>query len=73
MKVAGAAGGGRRAGRLWRGLTGIEKIGVTAGASAPSDLVDELLETLEALGGIEVKEEIVVTEAVHFALPAQVR
>ena len=50
-------------------LTGCERVGVTAGASAPEVLVNELLERLRALGASEVREMAGIQEAVVFPLP----
>jgi 4-hydroxy-3-methylbut-2-en-1-yl diphosphate reductase len=50
-------------------LTGRERIGVTAGASAPEVLVDELIERLKTLGATRVVEADGITERVTFQLP----
>jgi len=50
-------------------LTGRVRVGVTAGASAPEVLVNELLERLRALGATEVREMAGIHEAVVFPLP----
>jgi len=54
-------------------LEGVRSVGVTAGASAPPDLVDEVVTALAALSGATVFEDVVAEETVHFALPPQVR
>jgi 4-hydroxy-3-methylbut-2-en-1-yl diphosphate reductase len=54
-------------------LDGAATVGVTAGASAPEFLVDEVVEALSALGPTEVVERKAATETVRFALPSQVR
>jgi 4-hydroxy-3-methylbut-2-en-1-yl diphosphate reductase len=46
-------------------------IGVTAGASAPEILVDELIETLRALGPLEVSTLPGEEEDIEFRLPAE--
>jgi 4-hydroxy-3-methylbut-2-enyl diphosphate reductase len=56
-----------------RWLAGVGTIGVTAGASAPESLVQELVEALRGLGPTEVSEHRTVEETVHFSLPQQVR
>jgi 4-hydroxy-3-methylbut-2-en-1-yl diphosphate reductase len=56
-----------------RWLAGVRRIGLTAGASAPPHLVDELLGSLSGLGRITVQEAAVVDEKVEFSLPAEVR
>jgi 4-hydroxy-3-methylbut-2-enyl diphosphate reductase len=44
-------------------------IGISAGASAPPRLVDEMVETLRALGSVEVEERSVAVEDLTFAMP----
>ncbi|NNG38459.1 4-hydroxy-3-methylbut-2-enyl diphosphate reductase [Flexivirga sp. ID2601S] len=53
-------------------LTGVHRIGVSAGASAPPTLVDELIAALSAFGDIEVTRHGGVTETVQFTLPREV-
>jgi 4-hydroxy-3-methylbut-2-enyl diphosphate reductase len=48
-------------------------IGVTAGASAPSSLVERVLDALRELGPIEVEERTVVEESMQFTLPKELR
>jgi 4-hydroxy-3-methylbut-2-en-1-yl diphosphate reductase len=48
-------------------------IGLTAGASAPDVLVQEVLDTLRSLGPVRLSEERSTEETVRFALPTQVR
>jgi 4-hydroxy-3-methylbut-2-enyl diphosphate reductase len=50
-------------------LDGASTIGITAGASAPPHLVDEVIETLRALGPVDVIERAVADEDVTFSLP----
>jgi 4-hydroxy-3-methylbut-2-enyl diphosphate reductase len=50
-------------------LAGVRTIGITAGASAPPHLVDEVIATLRALGPLEVDERVVATEDVTFTVP----
>ena len=50
-------------------LTGASTIGITAGASAPPHLVDEVIATLRALGHVELIERAVTDEDVVFSLP----
>jgi len=47
-------------------------IGITAGASAPPHLVDEVIGTLRALGPVEVDERVVTYEDIKFTLPKEV-
>jgi 4-hydroxy-3-methylbut-2-en-1-yl diphosphate reductase len=50
-------------------LEGAATIGITAGASAPPYLVDEIIGTLRALGPVAVTERVVAHEDVVFAVP----
>jgi 4-hydroxy-3-methylbut-2-enyl diphosphate reductase len=52
-------------------IEGKRRIGVTAGASAPQVLVDELLARLKALGAQNVKTLPGITERVVFTLPRE--
>ena len=54
-------------------LTGVTTLGISAGASAPETLVQQLVEVISALGRTEVVEHRTVEESVHFSLPQQVR
>jgi 4-hydroxy-3-methylbut-2-enyl diphosphate reductase len=56
-----------------RWLAGVRTVGVTAGASAPPWLVDELVAALGALGARSVTERTTTVEDVRFALPKEVR
>lgn len=53
-------------------LRGVRTIGVSAGASAPPALVDQLIGALTALGDLEVTRRGGVTENIHFTLPREV-
>lgn len=53
-------------------IVSARRIGLTAGASAPPHLVDEVVETLRALGPVEVIEREVTREDVRFSLPKEV-
>jgi 4-hydroxy-3-methylbut-2-enyl diphosphate reductase len=55
-----------------RWLAGARRIGITAGASAPPQLVDELVSALSGLGPVTVREEEVIEESVQFTLPKEV-
>lgn len=53
-------------------LDDVQALGVTAGASAPEHLVDELLDTLRRLaGGIELHEIAGIEEKIAFRLPRE--
>ncbi|HWD52734.1 MAG TPA: 4-hydroxy-3-methylbut-2-enyl diphosphate reductase [Acidimicrobiales bacterium] len=54
-------------------LLDADTVGVTAGASAPESLVQRVIEVLEELGPVEVREHRITEETVQFALPKQVR
>ncbi len=54
-------------------LAGARVIGLTAGASAPPALVDEVIAAIAGLGRVEVEERVVATESVSFSLPKEVR
>ncbi|HEX7746989.1 MAG TPA: 4-hydroxy-3-methylbut-2-enyl diphosphate reductase [Micromonosporaceae bacterium] len=56
-----------------RWLADAATVGVTAGASAPPRLVDEVVAALTALGATEVSEHIAAVEDVVFTLPKEVR
>ena len=53
----------------WRWLDKVSTLGITAGASAPEALVQELLDALRARFEISVEEVRTVTEDVVFKLP----
>jgi 4-hydroxy-3-methylbut-2-enyl diphosphate reductase len=52
-------------------LDGVSAVGITAGASAPDELVEELVERLRELDEIEIQRLPGVTENVRFRMPAQ--
>lgn len=54
-------------------VAGKHTIGLTAGASAPEELVREVIEALRALGEVEVSEMDGVEEKIEFRLPAELR
>ncbi|GAA1120942.1 hypothetical protein GCM10009630_18390 [Kribbella jejuensis] len=53
-------------------LAGATTIGVTAGASAPPALVDDLVRCLSGLGSVTVTETGETTEDIRFVLPKEV-
>jgi len=55
-----------------RWLAGVHRIGVSAGASAPPHLVDDLVHSLAGLGPVVAREERVADEDVRFSLPLEV-
>jgi 4-hydroxy-3-methylbut-2-enyl diphosphate reductase len=54
-------------------LAGASKIGITAAASTPEWIVEEVLEALSGLGPIQVRETSSGFENVRFPLPQEVR
>jgi 4-hydroxy-3-methylbut-2-en-1-yl diphosphate reductase len=54
-------------------LAGVSTIGLTAGASAPPAVVDDIIAALRGLGPVEVGERVVTTENIKFSLPKEVR
>jgi 4-hydroxy-3-methylbut-2-en-1-yl diphosphate reductase len=54
-------------------LVGATRVGLTAGASAPESLVDEVVSALDGLGGATRSERAVATEDVYFKLPPELR
>jgi 4-hydroxy-3-methylbut-2-en-1-yl diphosphate reductase len=55
--------------RRW--LQGASAVGITAGASAPAELVEALIDRLREFAEVEVEELAGVTENVRFRMPAQ--
>ena len=54
-------------------LDGIGAVGVTAGASAPESLVQEVISCLETMGGLHAEEVSGRPETMEFALPKELR
>ena len=55
-----------------RWLAGARRIGISAGASAPPHLVDELVAALAGLGPVQLDTRDVIDEHVQFSLPREV-
>ncbi|MFQ5774462.1 MAG: 4-hydroxy-3-methylbut-2-enyl diphosphate reductase [Kiloniellaceae bacterium] len=53
----------------WAQLTGVTQLGITAGASAPDILVDEVIAACQKRFDVTIREITVTTEAVQFKLP----
>ncbi|MBL8549189.1 MAG: 4-hydroxy-3-methylbut-2-enyl diphosphate reductase [Hyphomonadaceae bacterium] len=53
----------------WAWLEGVRRVGVSAGASAPEDLVEDLIATLAGRFAVDVEEVRVTDEDVVFKLP----
>jgi 4-hydroxy-3-methylbut-2-enyl diphosphate reductase len=54
-------------------LAGAGTVGLTAGASAPEEMVQRVIAAIASLGPVEVTEQSGLVEDVHFTLPAEVR
>ncbi|MGB6458027.1 MAG: 4-hydroxy-3-methylbut-2-enyl diphosphate reductase [Streptosporangiaceae bacterium] len=54
-------------------LAGCSTVGITAGASAPPAIVDQIVAALGGLGEITTEEVAVATESVQFGLPKELR
>ncbi len=54
-------------------LAGVSTIGLTAGASAPPAVVEEIISALSGLGPLSVSERVTTTESIRFGLPKEVR
>ena len=54
-------------------LAGVSTIGLTAGASAPPAVVQEIIAALSGLGPVSVSERVTTTESIRFGLPKEVR
>jgi 4-hydroxy-3-methylbut-2-enyl diphosphate reductase len=52
-------------------ITGADAVGITAGASAPAELVQDLIDRLRELGEVELTVLPGVTENVRFRMPAE--
>ena len=54
-------------------LEGVETVGITSGASAPEELVSELVDFFRDRGTTDVSELRAIDEDVRFMLPKQIR
>ncbi|WPB56081.1 4-hydroxy-3-methylbut-2-enyl diphosphate reductase [Xylophilus sp. GOD-11R] len=54
-------------------FTGVQRVGLTAGASAPEVLVREVIERIKALGAVAVRRMDGIEETVKFPLPKGLR
>ncbi len=57
----------------WRALDGIGAVGITAGASAPEVLVDEVIDAFRARWAVTVEKVETATEDVEFKVPRILR
>ena len=68
------SGVGKRADEIdWRALDGIESIGLTAGASAPEILVNEVIDAFRARYDVTVEMVETAVERVEFKVPRVLR
>ncbi len=54
-------------------LVGTRTVGVAAGASAPPEMVSQIVAALAGLGQVQAREVVVATESVQFGLPRELR
>jgi 4-hydroxy-3-methylbut-2-enyl diphosphate reductase len=54
-------------------LQGVSTVGLTAGASAPPAVVEEIIAAIAGLGPVQVSERVTTTESIRFGLPREVR
>ena len=57
----------------WNEFIGIRSLGITAGASAPEVLVDEIIDAFKARFAAQVESVVTAEENVAFKLPRQLR
>ena len=57
----------------WRAIEGVGRIGVTAGASAPEILVEEVIEAFRARHDVTVERVVTAEESVTFKVPRVLR
>jgi 4-hydroxy-3-methylbut-2-enyl diphosphate reductase len=53
----------------WSTLADVRRLGITAGASAPEDLVQEIIDACRARFDVSIEDVTVTEEDVHFNLP----
>ena len=57
----------------WRALEGITSIGITAGASAPEVLINEVIDAFKARYDVKVEQVVTAEENVEFKVPRVLR
>jgi 4-hydroxy-3-methylbut-2-enyl diphosphate reductase len=57
----------------WRAIEGVRSIGLTAGASAPEELVNEVIDALRARWDVTVRPVVTAEEDVEFKVPRILR
>jgi 4-hydroxy-3-methylbut-2-enyl diphosphate reductase len=64
----------QRAGDIdWQLMTGVATIGVSAGASAPEVLVEEVIDAFRGRYDVSLEEVAIAQEDMHFKLPRELR
>ena len=58
---------------VWNEFSGIERLGITAGASAPEVLVDEIVGAFRARFDARIETVTTANETVAFKLPRELR
>lgn len=57
----------------WRALEGIKALGVTAGASAPEELINEVVDAVRARYNLTVEQVVTAEENIEFKVPRVLR
>ena len=57
----------------WPALEGIRRLGLTAGASAPETLVEEIIDAFAERFEVAVEQVSIATEDMFFPLPRELR
>ena len=57
----------------WQAFTGISRLGITAGASAPEVLVQEIIDAFQARFDVQVETVTTTAERITFKLPRELR
>ena len=57
----------------WQALSGITRVGLSAGASAPEVLVEEIIDAFRARYDVSVETVMTAQESVHFPPPRELR
>jgi 4-hydroxy-3-methylbut-2-enyl diphosphate reductase len=57
----------------WPALEGLRRLGLTAGASAPETLVEEIIDAFAARFDVNVRQVSIATEDMFFPLPRELR
>ena len=57
----------------WDELAGVTRLGLSAGASAPDVLIDEIIDAFKARHDVEVETVSVADETMFFPLPRELR